>query len=363
MLHQQHHPATAAKLGKGTHGSDFEALLQRRQRQRGLWSFLTWSFFVAHALSENGLVGSGVQAAEEEDVDPSTNNSNLMTDAGGWPPAARHGSGAEEYISEAMPKVAPEAIPANLQFDASQDGSGFHKSYAPAAPSLPTGRGAAGSGSSRSGTAQGGVDSGADGDGGDEPFQSLGNFDELLRINLDADVIGMDIGLDLGINLQLFQLVDNLTDDVGNSLSSLLNNSVKVVSSEIDVKVLDPIASASDELLSFASSGVDALVASGGNLIFHNTSTINNTVDDLFSAGRYTDYNLALQSSAADNLKTNMQPSMVQTGYISGLVEQLLESEDHSSSSVDELGSSKPNFSLPSAIEDVALRGLGDGIT
>jgi hypothetical protein len=101
------------------------------------------------------------------------------------------------------------------------------------------------------------------------------------------------------------------------------------------------------------------IVASAGQIVFDAPPVeVDAHLDTLFSSGGYTDYNLALRGPEGGDKGAAGSGDGIGS---STLLEHLLAGGDsHDPSPAQQEG--QP-VSLPSALEDIALRGLGDGIS
>jgi hypothetical protein len=99
-------------------------------------------------------------------------------------------------------------------------------------------------------------------------------------------------------------------------------------------------------------------VASSGQIVFKALPIAGDLgLDSLFSGGGYTDYNLALRSDAAD---APVSHGLASTGGSSTLLDHILPASNDPGHQLDD-DQARP-LALPSVLDEIALRGLGDGI-
>lgn len=103
-------------------------------------------------------------------------------------------------------------------------------------------------------------------------------------------------------------------------------------------------------------------VASSGQIVFKAMPVVDDLggdlgLDSLFSGGRYTDYNLALRADAADSAPSH---GLASTSGSSTLLDHLLPSGNDAGHPFED--DQMRNVGLPSVLDEMALRGLGDGI-
>ena len=100
-------------------------------------------------------------------------------------------------------------------------------------------------------------------------------------------------------------------------------------------------------------------VASSGQIVFKALPVGGDPgLDSLFSGGGYTDYNLALRSDAADSAPSH---GVANAGGSSTLLDHILTGSNGPGHQLDD--DQARNVELPSVLDEIALRGLGDGIT
>ena len=78
-----------------------QSLMPSAQRERGLWSFLTWSFFVSQLVTAGSFFGSPARAAGEADPTPTSTDPSTAQASGGplQAAAAIHANAAEDVTS------------------------------------------------------------------------------------------------------------------------------------------------------------------------------------------------------------------------------------------------------------------------
>jgi hypothetical protein len=128
------------------------------------------------------------------------------------------------------------------------------------------------------------------------------------------------------------------------------------------VQVLDPV------LESVVAPVVDVLnpvletvaVASPGSIVFQDAPAAGSAApDDLFAGGGYTDYNLALQTGISLSLPS---PGAILLDTAAQAEESLSAiTANATSSEQGGQGNAQP-IAIPSVLEEMGLRGLGDGL-
>jgi hypothetical protein len=103
------------------------------------------------------------------------------------------------------------------------------------------------------------------------------------------------------------------------------------------------------------------VVASAGSLVFQAAPLTGSlAIDDLFTGGRYTDYGLALGATSPD---AGVTAAVGATSTAGDTIDHVLAGA-HDGSSADDIchDGQVANVTLPSALDELHLRGLGDGI-
>jgi hypothetical protein len=404
------------------------AVLPARQREKGLWNFLTWSFFLSHILAAEQFAAAPVRAAES-DLDRSSSN-----DA-----ASEHGNVVTSLAPsdhETLYADDTAAAPAT----AVQVGLGplSHVEWgAVAVPFSLDGampHGAAGAFSLADAVVdldQIGVLRGAVSPEGSPPalielpisldlplpiLEPGSNLSEILHdvvapaiapliatvdgildtaelvtqplTALTGEIAGSLAGEVEAIIAPLSGVVDTLAQPLGgvveivDALANEVNTSLVPLSPVVDTLVhpLDDLVATeaaqsalqaldTDSVVGCVESMVQALpsvdvhavVASGGLLTLPELpGAMPAAVDDLFSSqGGYSDYNLALHSLPAGDAGTVTRLEIA-VGDPSAIADHVLHSPQAAvSPETHALGSS---LALPSTLEELHLRGLGDGI-
>jgi hypothetical protein len=300
-------------------------------RRRGLSNFLTWALFLAEVIAADLFFGNGAKAAG--DLDPTPNAKDVAAAAtDGVAASEAVGKAAEPNVtpvdpllnpgSSAMPQVATDAATAPKLSAIDND---------PSAGSSPGGGGGGGSESSDGADASSadteaglpGVSADAPADLGDvlsnlppgiavdlgldlQPLDLTFGLDaSLLPLDLDFELgapfldIDVSFGLDLTGTQSAFM---QLGDATGLSLFEGFGSAAEF--SEV-APLIDSASAFSPSLL--VEIGPTSLVAPGGqissdgSLVFAASQSIDIASDGLFAGPSYTDYNLALQSQAAQS--------------------------------------------------------------
>jgi hypothetical protein len=202
----------------------------------------------------------------------------------------------------------------------------------------------------------------------------VGSIDGLL----DNAVAPLTDALDTIVEGTVSALLANV-DDLAGSLGHGLGEVAAPLTGTIDdvVETLDSTVGAAAPALTGLVSGLTGgpggqgennsgplqdAVASSGQIVFKALPVVDDLggdlgLDNLFSGGGYTDYNLALRSDAADSA-----PSHGPAGTIgsSTLVDHILTGGNDPGQPFD--NDQVRNVGLPSVLDEIALRGLGDGI-
>jgi hypothetical protein len=440
MTTQTFSPTSGSATKEGIADVMLEDFARRPERQRGLWNFLTWSFFLAQVMAANGLIATGAQAGQTDDgmahhdADSSGNvDLNALaaqadidssnTGAAGKTLATilteQQNGEAGKLIGDitALPAEAggvseaqgpAGSSGANVLLASASEGS----NEASTADNLPTTEGVVlppgvgidldlGPGPDL------GLDIGLGPLGGIGLDLGLGNG---LGIDLDARLAGIDLGVDLGLaqglnlalNLDLgaadlgldLGLDDgiNLAADLGNlglDLGLDFGNGIAlnlgVAGLDLGLELPSPVAGllggsngtlgqqlasspVLDSLLSTATGplidltqglgGSSDVVGSGGLVTFASSLLDGAQPDDLFTGGRYTDYNLALNSPSASPAGGTLETASDVAGDLISTIDTL--------TAPDGSGGSDQNVAslvgLPSAIEELGLRGTIDGL-
>jgi hypothetical protein len=115
--------------------------------------------------------------------------------------------------------------------------------------------------------------------------------------------------------------------------------------------LLGPAASAAEQI-----SAATPVAAGSGSLDFHAASPIGLGFNELFSGGGYTDYGLALHSGTSPGASSVGSGSLLTPALDEHLAITAAD-DDHSGTGHGQ------HLGLPSALEELHLRGLGDGIS
>jgi len=388
-------------------------------RQRGMWSFLTWSFFLAqavasheafakgHAQGESGADGDGAHGGGDSAAAKSL-PPGMLSGVSGFDvdPAAAAQFAAAIAAGAITPQMlaAFQSDPSLLKafIDALTGGGSGHIDQALLDAAF-------GDGSS-----EGHGDGGEGGSHGEAPFPSgpIGGI-TLPGIHLPVDVaidLGLELGPDLGLGLEVGHNGINLDVNAGSLLNlglslggdgeplslgllglnvlggegslisltgdhgllplgpalapiteltglahDLLDQPLHLATS-VATSLVAPLAQPVTSLVGDAldTVGSTGLLASGGSIVQSATSLP--LLNDLFSHGEHTDYGLELRSSAAAD-EGPMHGSA--SSSIAGGVEALdvVAIAGHAADGIGDLA----GHLLPSVIEELNLRGFGDG--
>jgi hypothetical protein len=338
------------------------------QRERGLWSFLTWSFFISQVLAAGSFVGSSAHAAG--DADAAAGSTDHASAQGGAGPqhlvAALHANASEETATSAH---------ASSNQILGQHPVDDHSGAAKAITGLPEQVGNHGAGS---GTIAHALDVGVDRtvDAGSdvrdiaaEPLTSaadqaeavigdvVASLDTILA-DAAAPVVGAVVGSLEAVADQVVAPLAGMVDAVATSLDTTIDQ----VAAPLVGTVGEIAGSFAPAIASVTAPPMDAagaldVVASAGNIVLPELPLIASLhVDDLFSGGSHTPYSLALN---AEPSATHPQDAGGSTSIIDAIL-----GEPHGDSGPpdDHHGTQMPGTVVSSALEELHLRGLGDAL-
>jgi hypothetical protein len=221
------------------------------------------------------------------------------------------------------------------------------------------------------------------GDGLSDVIDSLVDNAVLPLTDTVADLVQILTGTIDGVLASLTGVVDDL---VG-SIDGLLDNAVAPLTGALDTivegtvspllaNVVDTLGSTIGAAAPALTGLVDGLtgglggqgednggplqdvVGSSGQIVFKALPAVADLgLDSLFSGGGYTDYNLALRADASVSASSQ---GLVSTGGSSTLLDHLLPGGNDLGHQFDD--DQTRNVGLPSVLDEIALRGLGDGI-
>jgi hypothetical protein len=315
------------------------------ERQRGLWSFLTWSFFLSEVMAAGSFLGKGIGAPQEDEdgIAHATRHSDTPIDDVPNPAAMRIAA-IEPDVQAEEGHAARHKMHAQSLILESQPGEAVTLKGS----SIDTGQGGSGGGGGG-----GGGGSGTDGpDGVEVSLGSNLNLDQLLsdfglNTGLHADlaqILGFDLhlgsggslvgtSLSLELNLHPAHLISDLIPTVGIDTNVDLKHLLGF-DAQLGVDGLFAVHALPDfgdlELPALKSTlaevtglqmleGVGHLIIPFGNSrdsgpsatlikpmdVMTDTITfpaqMHAPVDELFSGGRYTDYHVTLQSKITDS--------------------------------------------------------------
>lgn len=362
------------------------------RREHGLWSFLTWSFFLSQVVAAESLLGSAARAAEGEGT------------AGAPSVSAAQAALAPAKALEGV-RTAESESSAAIQAAAANENAG--QSKVAAGPGVQSGDDIAhanGDGAATSSAhAQGSVSAiQAAAGSGDEP----GLLTVPLLPDLDGggtenplgpiidDTLGPLVGPVIGLVDDVIDSLDSLLDPLVSPVIDVLGDTVvPVVVAVADIaeallqpvtgligETIAPVASILEPVLASAldtvgpivqpvgaivnqvdtlsdTLGLQGLVGSTGNIVVAELAVGGSLhLDDLFNDGRYTDYNIALGSG--QSVDTAVLPVAGETLAISIL-------GDTSGADVD--GNTAhhtvgPLGHLGGLLDDAHSRGLGEAL-
>ena len=353
-----------------------------RQRANTSWSFLTWAFFISQILGNDQLVSSAAAASTDEPGDlrtPDISDSTMQL-AGPTHLPGVAGVQAEETAYQAASKN--EGV-GHTNFA----NAPLASHYAAIEKSVDSSRLVE---LNRTGTL---------GSAGDRPDDAANDLSDLGTTNtiLDMPLLQNEIDyLDAIISdvlLETLHPVKETIDDLIGSASESLDGILGLLPHGIEtlalsVNAVDTLATDTVPALLLTADHVirsveepfttvvtpvvasilgDVLdnhmhhgqpdVGSSGHIEFA-TIPASTSLNDLFSQEKYTDYHLALRASLHEDTSTDQVVSGVSS---TGLFDHILvRGADHNEPQHE--NTSLP-FGTPSIIEEIAQRGLGDGIS
>lgn len=354
-------------------------------RQRGMWSFLTWSFFLAQALAAHEAYARGVAPGEGDpgwSADDGAGNGASGAGAGLPPALGVEGfnidpaAAAKLAAAVSAGLLSPEALQA-MQADPSQfaafvdavfgQGGSQNVVMAGEAAGAVPGQDPTGSDSEAPGESIGGIvlpvdvaiDLGLEVGGALELGLSL---DGGLGIHLDLNTapLGLAIDTSQGLDVQLDLLGMTVSLGTGGGLGGLLSLDGGLVSDALDLplvgQALGGVGAVTDTIATTATHVVGdivdlpvlgSLVSSGGSIL-HPAGPLTALNDLVGSSGQHTEYAIELQttSEAGDAGEASLT---------------LASSLDDLAAVFDPATGHDPTLS--NLMESLHLKGLGDGLT
>jgi hypothetical protein len=333
-------------------------------KERALWNFLTWSFFIAQVLAAEQFLGAQAKAAEDLTLHPPDPAAAAALSAGLLAAADATGNATEDPRSSPGTSLDDVfASPLELgQFDGSvidldrlsaerTDGSTQSISVA--------------------GYAAAGAAATATGDPGQDAVEVGPDLLDLFEdaagplLQTVEDVVATLDGILGAITDPLLGTAGNLVHALGGTVhdalapvTALVDDLTQPVNDILALpsKLLDdtdfPIAPLLGATVDLAASAHDVL-ASAGHLAFPALKLT--ALDDLFTDGRYTEYNIELQAGATASAAPSGSPSSASSDPVADVVDKVADVVTHP---LDDLGKHVSHI-----LDDLALRGLGDGIS
>ena len=327
---------------------------QARQKERGLWNFLTWSFFLSQVIADSPFAGAAV--ASSANVEETSEHGNAARHSSVQPPMGRGpGSGLDggEGPTGAQPVSGVAASQLALP-DINADALSHFTGIDVAGDNSPRQLGVMdASGGSRVASASGqegehppanAPDDSGTGGGSGIDLPPIGSgvvdlIDDLLDPPLSAigGVVGDLTDCLTGTIDDVMSSLQGATDLVGNTLALVPNTLAPVLKPLTDVvdaageaiqgvtapltTTLEKVTDGLPDLL-----GLDKLVGGGlvsapGQILFKPLSIGGDLLPDLFSKGKYTDYNLALRADQGGDTQGH---ASVATASSSTLLDSLL---------------------------------------
>jgi hypothetical protein len=382
-----------------------DALADRAQvsprKEKGLWNFLTWSFFLSLVMSSEAFSGSSAHAAEGDsafakshdggDADPNFSNdpSLLDTSSTGEEGAKQTFAGQSDHELPVAEVHRVEQAPLGKSGSIDVEHAQSH-GQAIVASAIEEGA---------SVTEEGAL-SGSN-PGGDDPV-TVGNGPETGgHVDLPIDNILSDVGSlvsNVGDGLTgllgdvvppvtevLHGVVGSLDDIVEHAISPLLETASGVthlLDTVLDgatagiahtasdvvgtvtqpvLQVAEPVLNVVGDVLHSVTGGQDdtqGLLGSAGSIVVQPVAAIDHLADDLFQNGRYSDYNMELQASG--DVSGDHANASINVSGVASLVTDLISGGAHDDHHDTDHAASQP-LTLPSVLDELGSR-LHDGI-
>jgi hypothetical protein len=332
-------------------------------KERALWNFLTWSFFIAQVLAAEQFLGAQANAAEDLTLHPPDPAAAAALSAGLLAAADATSNATED------PRSSPGASLDDVFASPFELGQ-FYGSVI----DLDRLSAERTDGSSQSMSVAGYAAAGAavTGDAGQDVVVEVGpDLLDLLDhpagplLQTVEDVVATLDGILGAITNPLLGTAGNLVHALGGAVhdalapvTALVDDLTQPVNDILALpsKLLDdadfPMVSLLDMTSDLAASAHDVL-ASAGHLAFPALKLT--ALDDLFTDGRYTEYNIELQAGATASAATSGSPSSASSDPVADVVDKVADAVTHP---LDD-----PGKHVSHILDDLALRGLGDGIS
>lgn len=314
-------------------------------KERALWNFLTWSFFIAQVLAAEQFIGAQAKAADGLDLKASDPNAataalplETLASADGIGAAAADDTRSNPGIS-ALDDMFAQSLKLG-QFGGSVvdlDAMAVERAESSSQSIIVAGYGAAGSEAS----AASALVPDAHIDVGTGLLDLLDDTAGPL-LNTVEDIVASLTGLVGAVTDPLLGTVGNLVQ----SLDEVVHQALAPVTDLVE-NLTQPL----DDVLSLPV--VQDVLASAGHLAFPVLELA--ALDDLFNNGRYTDYNIALQSNLPASAAASGDPDSSPSDPIADMAGKVADAIAHP---LDDAGKHVANI-----LDDLALRGLGDGIS
>ena len=361
-------------------------------KERALWNFLTWSFFIAQILAADQLVGGKAQAAGDLDLPTSDANAETVAPLSHSVMLAEGagGAGPEEAVavrSAGLPDDGAAALMKYGQFDGSAIGleaaaavqsedamqveviSGSH--VLAAVEQVPADYATPSIANDIHGDLLDVVDNTVDplldtvedivdalGDiVGDITDPLPGALDDIVESAVDPllNTIESVVGsLDDILGGVTEPLLGPLGDGVANTVDSLVSTVETIVGS------LDDTLETAVQATQGATQAIQDVLASSGELAFPVLEIAG--LDELYTDGRYTDYNLALQAKLPLPGPVASDAGAGASSPVGDALTAVSDGGDTELLDTIKDGLHLPHAAIPSFLDEIALRGLGDGI-
>jgi hypothetical protein len=334
-----------------------------QHRQRGLWNFLTWSFFLSQILAAESFMGAAARTQEDGgNTHGAADGSSAAAAGGATYPSAAHIGRVDDVATTGHElsgaEHAPPLQPLEGSATAMKDLPGVHASGGGNVAAM----GSAGEGANGSPTA---VDEpgilptiGSIGDAVDHAISPvLGTVDSLVG-SLDP-ILDHALAPVLSVADHMPQPVDAMVGEAVATVISSVEPILAPTHATADT-VLQPVASFVDQDIAPLSDvlGHRGVVASPGSIMVSEPPHIStHPLDDLFAKGTYTPYHLSLNAELAPT-----SASLLNGGSVASMIDNIIGDQHGANATHDGQDGPMAAHSLQtSVVDDLHFRGLAEG--
>lgn len=334
----------------------------RLNRQRGLWSFLTRSFYLGQMIVAQQFLTGGAQAKlAEEGAGPSSDSSDADASAGRGPAGSLQdvATAQENGATAPIAAVRPNVVSDNLQLKDAQATPGEFDAPPKALASLdgtPNSGSVSGSSSFVDGTAAPADNSdtpcqGSDGcsphvsnpppsTDGDQPGIHVGTGPDGIDVGVDVGIIDVDLGIDLNHGISLDLDLGNLIDldlDIPLNVGAIVTPVIGLVDDVVNVVgdtvgavagALDALGSglgdAVDNTLGAVANAVDAVGTGLGDTVGGTVGALAGALDDVGSKlGGPLGDTVSTVANALDAVGSGLDDAVsTTTGAVAGILDK-----------------------------------------